>query len=274
MLPLDIFVVRHCESEGNLALRKIEEANHSSLSPEFLSRYAVHCRLTNKGRAQCPVVGEWLKEWLKEKKLPHFDRHFVSTHVRTLETAALLGLPDAAWEMDFQLRERRTGIWGSIPDQIWQERYDRSVRLKQNHRFYTPMPDGESIEYAGIRTRPFISALDRDDRNQERNVVVAHGDVMQAIRVNFEGITPDEYHKRSEENLPDFRIGNGQILHYTRVDPTDSNSTHYDRFRWVRSVNPWCSEYAGHDWRVIEQRRYSNEELLAMAESFPPLLPD
>lgn len=273
MLPLDVFIVRHGESEGNLALRKIKEHNHNSLSPEFWSRYTAHFRLTDKGNEQCSAVGKWLKEWLKDRSLPHFERHFVSTHVRALETAALLGLPDAAWEMDFQLHERDNGIWGSIPDQEWQERRDRSMLLKQNHHFYTSMPDGESIEDVCVRLRPFIGALDSAGIN-ERNIIVAHGNVMQALRVIFEHISPDRYDELSKVNSHDFRIGNGQIIHYTRIDPVNPNSTRYDRFGWVRSINPWCPEYAGHDWRVIEKRRYSNDELLAMAENFPRLLKD
>ena len=67
------------------------------------------------------------QEWLKEKNLPHFDGHFVSTHVRALETAALLDLPDAEWEQDFQLRERDVGLWGAMSDQMWQKRRDLSV---------------------------------------------------------------------------------------------------------------------------------------------------
>lgn len=274
MLPLDLILVRHGESEGNLALRKWERNEHSALAPELLSRHISHLRLTDKGREQCSVVGGWLKEWLKEKNLPRFDRHFVSTHARALETAALLDLPDAEWKTEFQLHERDTGLWGSLPDEKWQERYERSKSLGQNHSFYTPMPDGESILDVCNRLRNFTGALNRDSINRKNIVIVAHGDVMQALRVIFERISPDDYDKHSKADTSDFRIGNGQIIHYTRVDPADANSTRYDRFGWVRSLNPWCPEYAGHDWRAIEERRYSNEELLAMVERFPRLLPD
>ncbi len=269
MFPTDIFLVRHGESEGNAALRQFEKDKFSVFTTEFLNRHHSHFRLTDKGRAQCPVVGEWLKEWLRKKKLPHFDEHFVSTHTRALETAALLNLPNAKWKTDFQLHERDTGLWGAIPDKKWQKRYDRSKRLGQNHHFYTPWPDGESIADVCNRLRNLVGALDREDVNQKRIIIVAHGDVMQAFRIIFEGILPDRYDELSKANLPDFRIGNGQIIHYTRVDPIDTAKparTLYDRFGWVRSINPWCPEYAGHDWRAIEQRRYSNAELLAMAE--------
>ena len=285
MLPLDLFFVRHNESEGNAALRKYEEWLKLSwfsrlfrplpFTAEFLNRHNSHFRLTDKGREQGPIVGDWLKNWLKEKKLPRFDRHIVSSHVRTRESGGLLDLPDAKWEIDFQLHERHIGIWGSIPDKKWQKQYDKLTRLGQNHHFYTPWPGGESIADVCNRLRNFINALNSDGMNQKRVIVVAHGDVMQAVRVIVEGILPDEYDERSKANLRDFRIGNGQIIHYTRVDPispTKPECVLYDRFGWVQSVNPWCPEYAGHDWRAIARPRYSNAELLAMAERFPRLI--
>lgn len=285
MLPLDLFLVRHDESTGNAALRKYEEwlklgrflrwFRRPPFTAEFLNLHHSQYPLTDKGRKQGPVVGDWLKDRLKEKKLPHFDRHLVSPYVRTLESAYLLDLPDAKWELDFNLHERETGLWGVVPDKKWEARHAKSMRLRQNHHFYTPWPDGESIADTCNRLYNVIDTIRRECGGGQRMVIVSHGDVMQAFRVIFEGILPDEYDERSKANKPDFRIGNGQIIHYTRVDPiasAESKCVLYDRFGWVRSVNPWCPEYAGHDWRAIEQRRFSNAELLALAERFPRLI--
>lgn len=284
MLPLDLFFIRHNESEGNRALRKYEEWLKRNwflrlfcglpLTVRFLNRHHTDFPLTDTGKEQGPVVGVWLNNWLRENKLPCFDRHLVSSHLRTVQSAGLLGLPNAQWELDFQLHERVTGLWGVIPDKKWQAQHEKSIRLGRNHHFYTSWPGGESIADVCGRLRNFINTLHRECGRQ-RVVVVAHGDVMQAFRVIFEGILPDEYDERSKANLRDFRIGNGQIIHYTRVDPialSGLRCTNYDRFGWVRSFNPWCPEYAGHDWRPIEKRRYSNAELLALAERFPQLI--
>jgi NAD+ kinase len=275
MLPLDVFIVRHSESEGNRALSKLRENSQSVFTPEFLNRHNINYPLTDKGKDQCPVVGAWLKNWLKENKLPYFDRHVVSTHVRALESAALLDLPEAEWRIEFQLHERDNGLWGIVGDKKWQERHDS----QRNHHFYTPMPDGESIANVCDRLRNFISALDSDSEeiNRKRVIVVAHGDVMRALRVIFEQISPDRYDELVRANSPDFRIGNGQIIHYTRVDPiapSNPKTINYKRFGWVRSINPWCPDYAGHDWRPIEQRRYSNDELLAIVNRFPLIIND
>lgn len=279
MLPLDLFIIRHGESEGNRALRKYEENSNCDFPAEFLNRHQTDLRLTDKGKAQAQVTGNWLKNWLKENNLPRFDRHFVSTHTRTLETAALLDLPDVEWKPTFQLRERDVGIWGSIPDKNWQKQWNKSFRLNQNHRFYTPMPNGESIANVCDRLRNFINALDRDseDVNRKRVVIVTHGDATHAFRVILEHISPNTYDELVKANLPDFRIGNGQIVHYTRIEPhgvSEFRAMEYERVSWVRSINPWKPDFAGHDWRPIKQRRYTNDELLAMVNRFPRLIND
>ena len=172
MLPRDIFLVRHGHSEGNSALREFREnKKRSYFTPEFLNRHNAHYRLTDKGKEQARVAGDWLKKWLEEKDVPWFDRYFVSTHTRTLETAALLNLHGEQWEADFQLRERETGLWGAIPDKKWQKRHEMSMRPHRNHRFYTPMPDGESIADVCIRLRGFVSRLYRECGNKHESLL-------------------------------------------------------------------------------------------------------
>ena len=49
-------------------------------------------RLTDKGREQARMVGAWLR-----KNAPPFDAFYCSQYVRTKETAAEMGLPNASW---------------------------------------------------------------------------------------------------------------------------------------------------------------------------------
>jgi len=265
MLPLDLFIIRHGESEGNSALGQFRKnKKRSDFTLEFLNRHNAHYRLTDQGREQARVAGDWLKKWLEENRLSWFDHHFVSTHTRTLETAAILDLPSAEWEADFQLRERETGVWGVIPDKKWQKRHEMSMRSQRNHRFYTSMPDGESIADVCNRLRNFIGALYHECGGDQQVVIVSHGDTIQALRVIFEQILPDRYDELSKENSHDFKIGNCQIIHYTRVDPNMPQHTLPDQFGWVRSINPWNLNYAGHDWRVIQKNSYDGAELLVL----------
>jgi hypothetical protein len=109
-----------------------------------------------------------------------------------------------------------------------------------------------------------IAALHRE-LGEKRVVIVSHGDVMRAFRVILERIPPDTYHEIDSQGLPNFKIGNGQIIHYTRIDPRDPQHV-LPYPGWVRSVNPFHPEYAGHDWQVIVRNKYTNAEILAMAE--------
>ncbi len=267
MFPLEIFLVRHGESEGNIANSRSRKDDHSDFSPEFMNRHSTNLRLTHKGKAQATVVGDWLRE----NNLAEFDSFYVSPYARALETAACLGLHNAMWNVDFRLRERDNGSLEITPTDIRQERLAKYLDVRPYHHFYTPMPDGESICDVCNRLRSLVDVLDSEHK-QKRGIIVAHGDVMKALRVIFEGILPDRYQELIEQNSREFKIGNGQIIHYTRVDPDDSEHILSDRFGWVRSINPWKPEYAGHDWRAIEPQFYSNEDLLALAERSKRLL--
>ena len=109
-------------------------------------------------------------------------------------------------------------------------------------------------------------------RKQTRVVIVSHGDTIQALRIIFENILPDRYDELSKENSHEFKIGNCQIIHYTRVNPNDPDYIILDNLGWVRSINPWNPSYAGHDWRDITDNSYNKAELLELAECHKRLI--
>lgn len=267
MMPLDLILVRHGQSEGNIANTRSRSGDHSVFTPEFLNRHSARLRLTDKGRAQAKAAGDWLRK----NGLTQYDRHYVSEYARAVETAALLDLPDAHWYMDFQLRERDHGRMDIIPDNVRQEQFAEYLRFRELHLLYAPLPDGESVAQVCDRLRSNIVSTLHRELGGKRVIIVSHGDIMRAFRIIFERITADEFDVLDREDGPDFRIGNGQVIHYTRVDPADP--THIlPHFGWVRSVNPTQPEYAGHDWRAIVRKRYSNADLLALAELSPRLI--
>lgn len=267
MMPRDLILVRHGQSEGNIANTWSRAGDHSAFTTEFLNRHSTRLRLTNQGRAQAKAAGEWLKA----NGLTHFDRHYVSEYARAVETAALLDLPDAQWFMDFQLRERDHGRMDILPDNVRQEQFAEYLRYREMHLLYAPLPDGESVAQVCDRLRSNIVSTLHRELEGKRVIIVSHGDIMRAFRIIFERITADEYHVLDQANEPPFRIGNGQIIHYSRVNPADPAQV-LPHFGWVRSVNPMQPEYAGHDWRAIVRKRYSNAELLALAELSPRLI--
>src|SRR5271154_4881825 len=105
-MPIDLVLVRHGESEGNAARRLSFAGDDSAFTQEFCSRHGSRLRLTDRGREQARIAGDWLKENIGK----HFDRYLVSGYLRAMETAALLELPDAIWYQEFYLREREMGL--------------------------------------------------------------------------------------------------------------------------------------------------------------------
>lgn len=258
--PRDLVLGRHGQSEGNVASARSRAGDDSVFTPEFQARHSAHLRLTDLGQAQARAAGQWLKA----EGLVNFDRHYVSEYVRAAETAALLDLPGAEWYMDFMLRERDYGLMDIVTDKARREEFAEYVRLREQHLLYAPLPDGESIAQVCDRLRGNIVSTLHRELAGKRVIIVSHGDVMRAFRIIFERITADEYNALDRADEPPFRIGNGQIIHYTCVDPADHTNV-LPYFGWVRSVNPLQPEYAGHGWRRIVRKRYSNEALLQLA---------
>lgn len=259
MLPLDLALVRHGQSEGNAAIQKAKKGDSSDFTSEFLDRHTTHLHLTALGRKQAGLTGRWLKD----NNLESFDRYYVSEYRRAIETAALLKLKGANWKIDAQLRERDHGLLDLFSPQENIEKFAEYFRLIMTHRFYGARPAGESIADVCNRLRSnIVGALHQGSENQ-RVIIVAHGEVLQAFRIIFEHQLADEFHRMTEEESRSFKIGNGQVIHYSRINPTDPKDVQ-DTFSWVRSVNPFDPTYAGHDWREIKLRSYSNRELLAL----------
>jgi hypothetical protein len=61
-------------------------------------------------------------------------------------------------------------------------------------------------------------------------------------------------------------IGNCHILEYSRLNPHTGEEL--TRLEWMRSINPLEPDKMC-NWRQIERRFFTGEELLAEAELFP-----
>jgi NAD+ kinase len=268
MLPMNLVLVRHGESEGNIAKRRSEAGEYGDLTPEFLNRHSVMFRLTDKGRAQAESAGAWLKQ----NGLSLFGLHIVSECDRAMETAALLDLPCARWHVDFRLRERDYGIMDIVPPHIRREKFAEYGAEQKRHAFYAPLPGGESMADVCERLHHNIIRTIRDFGSGANIIIVSHGEVMRAFRVILEHMTANAYHTLDKQDPPWFKIGNVQVIHYTRMDPNDPRHIRRE-MGWVRSVNPFSPTYAGHDWREIPAHQtFSNEDLLALVARNPRMI--
>lgn len=135
-MPIDLLLVRHGHSEGNRALESAEDGDvRLHQDRRYRARSAADYRLTAEGRAQAATAGVWLRSWLDDEGLEGFDRWYCSPFVRTRETAALLGIDTAQWQLESLLRERDFGLWEGLSKDVAAEMHARSNQMKKRYKF-------------------------------------------------------------------------------------------------------------------------------------------
>lgn len=264
MLPVDIILVRHGQSEGNIANKASRRGDNRFFTPEFLQRHSRAFRLTDKGIEQAKIAGEWIR---KNIQMP-LDRFYVSDYLRAKETAFHLNLPGAQWRAEFQLRERDRALMDNCPiDEqkklfaMEQFQYDLDSFLSY------PAGGGESIPMLCLRLKAnFLEHIARECFNK-RIIAVCHGHVMRALQLELEHLGHDDFIRLDDSDDPRDKIRNAQIVWYTRVRP-DTGKIDEDHLVAVRTVCPWDSE-GDFGWRYITRNLLSNEDLRADFEKYP-----
>jgi NAD+ kinase len=264
-MPLDLVLVRHGESEGNVARKLSDGGDDSIFTEEFCNRHNSRLRLTDRGREQADAAGIWIRENIGER----FDRYLVSGFLRAMETAALLNLSDAAWFQDFYLRERDLGLFDIMAEQEKQTKYPEVYRQYRLDPFYWTPPNGESMAQLCLRIDRVLQTLHREC-SEKRVIIVCHGLVMWAFAIRIERLTPTQFIERAQSSAIADRIRNCQIIHYTRRNPQDQTLS--PRADWVRSVSPWDVARSSLNWRKIERPRWTNENLLELVEASPRIV--
>jgi NAD+ kinase len=250
-MPLDLFLVRHGESEGNVVFERVKRGDPGGYTPEFRARHGSMWRLTERGRDQARAAGQWLRA----SSPGAFDRHYVSPYIRALETAGLLGLEGAAWYQELHLREREWGDLDGLSPAERQARFAESLALKRSQPMFWRPPNGESIaDLAGTRVARMLGTLHREC-SEMRCVIVCHGEVMWAFRLCLERLSQRRYAELdlSKDRLD--QIHNGQVLHYTRRDPATGEVTR--RYDWMWSVCPWDLMRSRNGWQRIVRQSFA-----------------
>jgi NAD+ kinase len=263
-MPLDLVLVRHGESEGNVAFARERQGDSSHFTPEFLARHSSKWRLTERGRAQAHAAGLWLRANVTER----FDRYYVAEYLRAMETAAHLAFAEARWYCEFYLRERDWGVFDVMSYQERRERYAEELRRRELDTFFWAPPGGESMASLCLRIDRVLNTLHRECA-ERRVILVCHGEVMWAFRVRLERMSQEHYRELDLARDPRLKLHNCQVLHYTRRDPL--SGTVAPHLNWRRSVCPWDASLSENDWQPIVRPSYSNEDLLAVAERTPRL---
>jgi len=261
-MPIDLVLVRHGESEGNLAQSKSMSGDEAAWATEFKGRHTSQYRLTDIGREQARVAGAWVKE-----NIGSFDKYYCSEYVRAMETAALLDL-DGPWVSDFFLRERDQGVFASISKKERTQKLSHEVEKRNQDVFYFAPPGGESIANACLRVSRVIGEL-RAHCAGFKVIVVCHGNIMWGFRLCIEHMNQEKF--RELNSNPEHKLENGTIFHYSRRHPeTGEISATLDWLRIVYPLNESLS--SSKEWMRINRPQWSNAELLKRVEAIPQLV--
>ncbi|HSI21270.1 MAG TPA: histidine phosphatase family protein [Verrucomicrobiae bacterium] len=262
-LPIDMILVRHGESEGNVVHGKdYRGEDRSDVPREHGERHTSDYRLTDKGIMQAKAAGEWIR-----KNIPgQFDKYVVSSYARARETAGYLDLPGAGWEIDPYLAERNSGDLMRISRAEIAVKHEENAAIRALNAFYWNPPNGESRLVAALRWDRVINSL-AQRYSDGRVVIVAHGTIIETAMMRRLHWTVEDFLAWKEDNDPRHEVHNCQVLHFTRKDPKTGQIN--PSVRWWRTVCPWDLSKGEGEWQAIEKNLLSSKELLQQVEKFP-----
>lgn len=254
-MPKNLVFIRHGESQANVRLAKIKES--LILTEENVTYPDRSWELTAKGKAQAKAIGQIFKP----EGVAHmwFDQHYVSPYVRTKQTAAMLDIDYAKWEMIREIRERSWGDIDSIPTASFKSKYPNNYGLHLKDPLYWMPPGGESLaSVAEGRLNAFFAKLHRDNAG-ENVICVTHHDIMLGARLVLEHLSDEEFTEKlisKELSFP-----NASALCYTRVDPETKDL--HSKLAFVKTISIDDEGNIHTDgWSKISKPIFSNEDLL------------
>lgn len=185
----ELLLVRHGESEGNVAAAEAHDAG--ALRIEVPARDA-DVDLTELGRDQARAVGLALAD-LPESARP--QAVVVSPYLRARETARLAcaaaGL-ELSTQVDERLRDRELGVLDRLTfDGVKTLFPEEAERRRWQGKFYHRPAGGESWVDVALRLRSWVSDLERTTQ-AERLLVVSHDVVIALLRYVCEGLDEEQ----------------------------------------------------------------------------------
>lgn len=259
-MPVNLFIVRHGESIGNLAKRMSESGDHS-LIERLRDTHTAHWPLTKKGEKQAEATGEFLNKLIREQNL-YFDRMYVSPYARAMQTAGRLRLIRADWIVENRLTERDWGDFDRYTDEERREQFAHILHMREVEPFFWSPPGGQPFNRFYDRIKSIVVSLARIEAPNV--IVVCHGEVAKAFRMVCAQMAPWEYADMEFSKNPLDRIHNCQVDHYSRRNPKSGHLD--DRLEWLRVYRPSTSgDEPVIDWRHLPRKRYDNHELIQAA---------
>ena len=182
---MKLFLIRHGESMQNTKENQLIG----------LPDHKVY--LTNKGKEQALLAGNFLKEYLEKYHINLFNSiMWVSPYERTRETAEIINniLRIKTVKEDYALVEQRYGLFDdkNVDDLrvLYPDQFNNYDKWYQNEgKFYAKLPQGEAPMDVAIRTRLFLQDVYRD--NNDVVFIVSHGTTLRTIVMNIMHYSPE-----------------------------------------------------------------------------------
>lgn len=216
--PRHLILVRHGESQGDVR-RKL--GTRALIHPNDEKQ-------TEAGHIQSQLTGRWIAKYIMHVYgLENFDDYLTSPLIRTKQSAESLDLGND-WTEETRLTERNRGDIQGLTKHQHKEKFPDSYQSMLDHPFYWAPPGGESILTVSHRFGELV-----DDLINTNNVLImTHRDVLWAAHVPLDRLALDKM-----EDVNTDSIHNGQVLHYTNINPT-SGAVESAKLAWKRSVDP------------------------------------
>jgi len=268
-MPISLVLVRHGESESNFAKSRFEAGEPCPGEEGLMQVHTSERRLTPLGIAQAKACGEWLRaNWYNPSESAPY-RFYVSPYVRAIETAGNIGIGDE-WQVDARLMERNWGSFDQMPYADRLKLFQEQLVRRKDHAFFWRPTEGETLQDVFIRLRDMTGSLHRDCSNR-KVCVVSHGETMWVWSTVLERLLPMDLREQMLSHDNRIRILNCRIIEYTRVCADRSLSPRLARVRFVNPADPDDPE-TNSGWREIERKKWSHEDLMAFAQTFPTFL--
>ena len=258
-MPVNLVIVRHGESIWNLAKRRSEQGDHSLLK-RLRGTHTASWPLTRKGIDQAKKTGVFLNKLSNDQSM-YFDKMYVSSYARAMQTAGNLELIRSNWVVDTRITERDWGELDRLTEEERQEKFGEAIKMRTVEPYFWTPPNGESFKKLNIYARDLIDSLHRVE--VPNVIVVCHGEFMKALRFVFFQMTPMEYPEMEFSKDPLKRIHNCQVDHYTRRDPMTLKISH--RLEHLTVYRPSEENDVVISKQYLPRKRYSSGELRQMA---------
>ncbi len=205
--PSELWLVRHGESAGNVALRDAMARGDQRIN---IGTRDMDVPMSPLGERQARAVGAWFKD-----HAPVPDAILSSPYVRARRTAGLLA-ESAGWNLpcviDERLREKEFGVIDALTSAGVLAQYPEQAAFRKTlGKFYHRAPGGESWCDVILRLRSFADTL-RFEYGGQRVLIVCHTVVVLCFRYILEKLTEEEILRVDAEH----DIANCSVTSYRR----------------------------------------------------------